>query len=73
MIPYKYKRTKLKSIAVLNLQEQYNYFLIITTQKTFTYQSKPSTFTSNPLFNIEETDASFMNALYALDDSNAYR
>ena len=69
MIPYKYKRRRPKSITILNLQEQHNYFLIITTHKSFTFQTKPSTFTCNPTFYIEKTDISFMNALYSLEDS----
>jgi len=70
MIPYKYKERKLKAICLRNLKEQCSYFIsILPKNNEFApFSSKPSGPTSNPIFEISETDINFMNAFYDLED-----
>ncbi|MDR3547593.1 MAG: hypothetical protein P4M11_04855 [Candidatus Pacebacteria bacterium] len=70
MIPYKYKQRKIRSIALRNLKDPACYFVrILGKNNEFPqFQSKPSGLTSNPSFEIGETDLALMNGFYSLND-----
>jgi len=63
MIPFKYKNRKIRSISLRNLKEQCSYFIrIIPKNNEFVpFQSKCSIITTNPTYEIGETDPELLN------------
>ena len=69
MIPYKYKSKKLNLIFLRNLEERCNYFIKITGKDNEfkPFQSNPSNHTSNPTFEVNETNTELMNGFNSLE------
>jgi len=69
MIPYKYKKRKLKAICLRNLEKQCSYFIRISSKNNEfeTFQSNNSGLTTNPTFELSDTEPYFKERMLSME------
>lgn len=69
MIPYKYKKRKLRAICLRNLERQCSYFIRVwgKDNEFASFKSTCSGATINPTFEVKETDLGFCQSFLSLE------
>jgi hypothetical protein len=70
MIPFKYKSRKIKAVYLRNLENQGIYYIRIRpkNQEFKHFKSRNSEYTSNPRFDIKDTDPELMTGFYNIGE-----